>query len=89
MRGVCIVVPLSLLKQVLELAHEEHQVNYRKVDNQIKECTSARWRYMNTNPKHFWNYVKSKRKGSSDLVSLKVKDEFLNDDISTFVLQTT
>lgn len=37
----------------------------------------------NTSPKPFWNYVKSKRiKGSSDLVSLKVNDEFLNDDIS-------
>ena len=36
----------------------------------------------NNSPKPFWNYVKSKRKGSSDLASLKVNDEFLNNDIS-------
>ena len=37
---------------------------------------------LNTSPKPFQNYVESKRRGSSDLVSLKVSDEFLNVDIS-------
>lgn len=36
----------------------------------------------NTSPKPFWNDVKCKRKGLSDLLSLKVNDKFLNDDIS-------
>ena len=47
----------------------------RYINNLTEELKS------NTSPKPFWNYVKSKSKGSSDLVSLKVNDEFLNDDI--------
>ena len=81
-----------LYKRAKKSRKESDWVNYRKFNNQLKkECNSARWRYINnlteelksnTSPKPFWNYVKSKRKGSSDLVSLKVNDEFLNDDIS-------
>ena len=81
-----------LYKRAKKSSKESDWVNYRKLNNHLKkECNSARWRYINnltedlksnTSPKPFWNYVKSKRKGSSDLVSLKVNDELLNDDIS-------
>ena len=81
-----------LYKRAKKSGKESDWVDYCKFNNQLKkECNSARWRYINnlteelksnTSPKPFWNYVKSKRKGSSDLVSLKVNDEFLNDDIS-------
>ena len=33
-------------------------------------------------PKPFWNFVQSKRKVKCDLVSLKVNDSYLNDDLS-------
>ena len=81
-----------LYKRAKKSSKESDWFNYRKFNNQLKkECNSARWRYINnlteelksnTSQKPFWSYVKSKRKGSSDLVSLKVNDEFLNDDIS-------
>ena len=81
-----------LYKRAKKSSKESDWVNYRKFNNQVKkECNSARWRYINnltedlksnTSAKPFWNYVKSKRKGSSDLNNLKVNGEFLNDDIS-------
>lgn len=81
-----------LYKRTKKSSKESDWVNYRKFNNQLKkECNSVRWRYINnlteelksnTSQKPFCSYVKSKRKGSSDLVSLKVNDEFLNDDIS-------
>ena len=51
-------------------------MQWRYINNLTEELKS------NTSPKLFRNYVKSNRKGSSDLVSLKVNDELLNDDIS-------
>ena len=56
-----------------------------------KECNSARRQLVNNladelktsnSPKPFWNLVQSKRKVKCDLVSLKVNDSYLNDDLS-------
>ena len=55
---------------------------YRKFNNYVKkECNSARRQFVN-NLVPFWNFVQSKRKVKCDLVSLKVNDSFLNDDLS-------
>ena len=65
---------------------------YCKFNNFVKkECTSARRQFINNladelktsnSPKLFWNFVQSKRKVAYDLVSLKVKDSYLNDNLS-------
>ena len=56
-----------------------------------KECNSARRQFVNSladelktsnSPKPFWNLVQLKRKVKCDLVSLKVNDSYLNDDLS-------
>ena len=75
-----------LNKRAKKSSRESHWVKYRKLNDQSKkECNSAWWQYTNdlakelksnTSPKPFWNYIKSKRKGSSNLVSIKVNDEF-------------
>ena len=65
---------------------------YRKFNNYVKkECNSAHRQFVNNladesktsnSPKPFWNFVQSKGKVQCDLVSLKVKDSYLNDDLS-------
>jgi len=54
-------------------------------------CNSARRQFVKNladelktinSPKPFWNFVQSKRKVKCDLVSLKVNDSYLNDDLS-------
>ena len=65
---------------------------YRQLNNYIKRlCNSARWTYIkklatdlqeNDNPKPFWNFVKTKRRGTNDLVALKVDNSVLTDDLS-------
>ena len=40
---------------------------------ELKTCNSS---------KPFWNFVQSKRKDKCNLVSLKVNDSYLNDDLS-------
>lgn len=64
-------------------------VKYRRLNNTIKrKCNKARWTYINdlaqdlkeNDPKPFWNFVKSKRKGTNDLISLKIDDSILTDD---------
>jgi hypothetical protein len=56
------------------------------MNNNLNE---ARWRYItdlaqdltdNNNPKPFWNFVKSKCKGTNKLISLKVGESVLIDD---------
>ena len=64
---------------------------YRKFNNYVKkECNSARRQFVNNladesktsnSPKPFWNFVQSKGKVQCDLVSLKVNDSYLNDDL--------
>ena len=57
----------------------------------LKKCNEARWKYIselaqklkeNEDPKPFWNYVKSKRKGTNNLVSLKLGQTTITDDYS-------
>ena len=65
---------------------------YRQLNSSVKKlCNSARWSYIkklaldlqeNDNPKPFWNFVKSKRRGTNDLISLNVDGSVLTDDSS-------
>ena len=61
---------------------DESWLTYKKVNNLLKKaCNEARWEYLNNlaNNMHdkgehklFWNYVKSRRKGSNDLIVIKL-----------------
>ena len=63
---------------------------YRQLNNSVKRiCNTARWSYIkklaldlqeNDSPKPFWNFVKSKRRGTNNLVSLNVDGSVLTDD---------
>ena len=65
---------------------------YRQLNNSVKRlCNTARWSYIkklaldlqeNDNPKPFWNFVKSKRRGTNNLISLNVDGSVLTDDSS-------
>ena len=65
---------------------------YRQLNNSVKRlCNTARWTYIqklaldlqeSENTKPFWNFVKSKRRGTNDLVSLNVNESVLTDDLS-------
>ena len=65
---------------------------YHHLKNSIKRlCNTARWLYIrklavdlqeNKNPKPFWNFVKSKRRGTNNLISLNVDGSVLTDDSS-------
>ena len=67
-------------------------VKYHHLKNSIKRlCNTARWLYIrklavdlqeNENPKPFWNFVKSKRRGTNNLISLNVDGSVLTDDSS-------
>ncbi|CAB3998937.1 Hypothetical predicted protein, partial [Paramuricea clavata] len=58
-------------------------------NNLKRKCNEARWRYItdlaqdlidDNNPKPFWNFVKSKCKGTNKLISLKVGESVFTDD---------
>ena len=65
---------------------------YRQLNNSVKKlCNAARWSYIkklaldlqeNDNPKPFWNFVKSKKRGTNNLISLNVDGSVLTDDSS-------
>ena len=65
---------------------------YRQLNNSVKRlCNTARWSYIeklaldlheNENPKPFWNFVKSKRRDTNNLISLNVDGSVLTDDSS-------
>ena len=65
---------------------------YRQLTNSVKRlCNTTRWSCINKlaldlqeneNPKPFWNFVKSKRRGTNNLISLKVDRYVLTDDTS-------
>lgn len=65
---------------------------YRQLNNSVKRlCNTARWSYIkklaldlqeNENPKPFWNFVKSKRRGTNNLISISVDGCALTDDFS-------
>jgi hypothetical protein len=63
---------------------------YKKLNAMVKrDYNSAWWSYVNklseelagNNPKAFWKYVNSKRKGTNDLILLKVGDKEVTDDM--------
>lgn len=64
---------------------------YRRLNNSEKSlCNTARWAYIeklasdvkeNENLKPFWNFVKSKRRGTNNLVSLKIDNAVVTDDL--------
>lgn len=64
---------------------------YRKLNSMVKSrCNTARWNYITSltdnlkwnDAKPFWKYVNSKRKGTNNLISLKVANEDITDDLS-------
>ena len=79
----------SLYNKARKSANPALWEKYRKLNNAVKrECNQARWTYINNmasdlnfsgDSKPFWNYVKRKRNGTNNLVSLNVGDEVLTD----------
>ena len=67
-------------------------MRYRTLNNSVKKaCNEAKRNYINNladelatnnNPKPFWSFVKSMRKGSNNLVSLNVDGVTLSNDLS-------
>ena len=68
-------------------------MRYRTLNNSVKKaCNAAKRNYINdladelatniNNPKPFWSFVKSMRKGSNNLVSLIVDGVTLSNDLS-------
>ena len=67
-------------------------MRYRTLNNSVKKaCNAAKRNYINNlaeelatnnNPKPFWSFVKSMRKGSNNLVSLSVDGVTLSNDLS-------
>ena len=70
-----------LYKKAKKSNSEDHWVAYRILNNTLKKkCNSAKWNHFKdladklhdeNNSKPFWNYIKSLRKGTNDLVFLK------------------
>ena len=62
----------------------------RQLNKSVKKlCNTARWSYikklaldLQDNPKPFWNFVKSKKRGTNNLISLNVDGSVLTDDSS-------
>lgn len=63
---------------------------YKKLNSMVKRaCNSAHYEYINdlstklkwNNAKPFWKYINSKRKGTNNLVLLKVDNEEIIDDL--------
>ncbi|CAB4027117.1 Hypothetical predicted protein [Paramuricea clavata] len=79
-----------LYKKAKRSQNESTWIRYRQMNNNLKrKCNEARWRYItdlaqdltdNDNPKPFWNFVKSKCKGTNKLISLKVGESVFTDD---------
>ena len=67
-------------------------VKYRALNNSLKKkCNLAKWQHLKeladkmkseNNPKPFWNYIKSLRKGTNDLVLLKEGEKVITDEYS-------
>ena len=70
-----------LYKKAKKSNSEDHWVAYRTLNNTLKKkCNSAKWSHLKAladklqvenNSKPFWNYMRSIRKGTDDLVFLK------------------
>ena len=71
----------TFYKRAKKSNREDHWVIYRTLNNNLKKkCTSAKWSHFKdladkltteNSSKPFWNYIKSLRKGTDDLVFLK------------------
>ena len=82
----------SLYKKAKKSERDETWTAYRAPNNSLKKkCNSAKWQHLkelteklktDNNAKPFWNYVKSKRKGTNDLVLLKEDGKEITDDES-------
>ena len=82
----------SLYRKAKKSGKEQTWIQYRNLNNPVKkECNLARRSYIknlaeelkeNKNPKPFWSFVKSARKGTNNLVSLLVDGVTLTDDLS-------
>ena len=82
----------SLYKKAKRLDKSVHWDAHRKFNNFLKKaCNSATQEYItdlakelneNLNPKPFWDYVKSKRKGTNILTSQQVDGTTFTDDLS-------
>ncbi|CAB3990767.1 Hypothetical predicted protein [Paramuricea clavata] len=88
---ICLCRKKKLLyKKAKRSQNESTWIRYRQMNNNLKrKCNEARWRYItdlaqdltnNNNPKPFWNFVKSKCKGTNKLISLKVGESVFTDD---------
>ena len=82
----------SLYRKAKKSGKEQIWIKYRNLDNSVKKaCNLARRSYIknlavelkeNNNPKPFWSFVKSARKGTNNFVSLLVDGVTLTDDLS-------
>ena len=71
-----------LYKKAKNSSNIESWSTYKEASNlSKKECNKARWKYLdklandmhdNSEHKFFWNYVQSRRKGSNDLIVIKM-----------------
>lgn len=71
-----------LYKKAKNSSNIESWSTYKKTSNLLKkECNKARWEYLdklandmhdNSEDKFFWNYVQPRRKGSNDLIVIKM-----------------
>ena len=71
----------NLYKRAKRSGRQETWADYRNLNNLLKKkCNSAKWQHLkeladklklDNNSKPFWNYIKSMRKGTNDLVLLK------------------
>ena len=82
----------SPYKKAKKSGRDETWTAYRALNNSLKKkCSSAKWQHLkeltgklktDNNAKPFWNYVKSKRKGTNDLALLKEDGKEITDDES-------
>ena len=82
----------SLYKKAKKWGRVNDWTEYCALNNSLKKaCNSARRQHIhniaqdlqiNGNPKSFWSYVNSIRKGTNDLVALKENNTTLTDDLS-------
>ena len=80
----------NLYKKAEKSGSGETWAKYRVLNNSLKKkCNSAKWQHLKeladkmkseNNPKPFWNYIKSLRKGTNDLVLLREGNKEITDE---------
>ena len=83
---------IAVYKKAKKSGKGQIWIKYRNLNNSVKKaCNLARRSYIknlaeelkeNNNPKPFWSFVKSARKGINNLVSLLVDGVTVTDDLS-------